>query len=172
VTPSKITAATAATAAVPDVAHGVEEAEVDEPLADETVERRQAGNRDRTEGEEPGRPRHRSPESAELTHLAGAGGVQDGAGAEEEQGLEEAVIPDVQERAGEGELPPGGVGVFGGDEGAAETDENDADVFDAVVGEEAFEVVLAEGEGDAEDGADARARRRSSRRRWARATSR
>ena len=70
--------------------------------------------------------------------------------AKKEQRLEEPVVPDVQETTGEGEPAPGGVAIFHRHECEPEAKENDADVFDAVVGEQALEIVLAERERHAE----------------------
>ena len=50
-------------------------------------------------------------------------------------------------------------GLFHGDQREAEPDENDADVFHAVIGEQAFQIVLAQRERDAEHRADHAQRR-------------
>jgi hypothetical protein len=79
--------------------------------------------------------------------------MQNRTGAEEEEGLEETMVPDVEKAAGESEGAPGGVALFDCDHGETEADKNDADIFHTVIGEEAFEIVLTESESDAEDGA-------------------
>ena len=60
----------------------------------------------------------------------------------------------MKEAAGEAEDDELGMAAGLADEREPEAHENDADVFDAVIGEEALEVVLAECEEDAENGAD------------------
>ena len=130
--------------------HGVKEPQEHEPFADESVEWRKTANGGCPEREEPGCPRHRAPEPAKAAHLPGARGVQHRTGAEEKKGLEQPVIPYVQEPAGQGEEPPRGIAVLRGDERKAEADEDDADVLHAVVGEEPLEVVLAERERDSQ----------------------
>ena len=81
-------------------------------------------------------------EAAEMLHVALAGGGQDRAGAEEQQALEERMIEDVEERRGQRQRrrPVHAVGAKG--ERKAEADEDDADVLDRVIGEQALEVVL------------------------------
>ena len=122
--------------------HRVEQAEIDQPFADKTVERRQTGNGHRAEREQARRPRHRAPESAEPAHFARAGGVQHRTGAEEQKRFEQPVIPHMQQRAGQREPAPRGIAVRRGDHREAEADEDDADVFDAVIREQPFEIVL------------------------------
>ena len=78
-----------------------------------------------------------------------------GAGAEEQQALEQRVIEDVEQRRGERERRRGrhAVGLEG--EREAEADEDDADVLDRAVGEQPLEVALHEGAEHAEHGGDA-----------------
>ena len=45
-------------------------------------------------------------QAAQVVDLAGVGRVDDGAGAQEEQGLEEGVVPDVQQAAAQAEDDP------------------------------------------------------------------
>ena len=80
--------------------------------------------------------------------------MQHRAGAEKQQRLEQAVIPDVQQSARERQPPPGRIPLLHRHEREAKPDENDPDVLDAVIGEQALEVVLPKREGDAEHGAD------------------
>ena len=74
-----------------------EQAEVDEELTDEAVQRRQAADRDRPDQEAEGRPRHHLRQAAQVVDLAGVGRVDDRAGTQEQQGLEQRVVPDVQQ---------------------------------------------------------------------------
>jgi hypothetical protein len=77
--------------------------------------------------------------------------VHDRAGAEEEQRLEERVVPDVEEAAGEAEHDPLRSAERAADRRHAEPEQDDPDVLDRVVGEEALEVVLREREDHAEE---------------------
>ena len=65
-----------------------------------------------------------------------------GAGAEEQQALEQRVIEHMQQRRGEGERrrPRHAIRLEG--ERQAEAHDDDADILDAVVGEQALQVVL------------------------------
>ena len=92
------------------------------------------------EGE--GRKRHAVDQAAQLLHVALAGRRQHGAGAEEQQALEQRVIEHVEQRRRQRERrgQAHGVGLEG--ERQAEADEDDADVLDRVVGEQALQVVL------------------------------
>ena len=75
----------------------------DEPFGNESIERRQRGNRHRAAEEEKGRARHGVDEAAELFDVALARGVENRAGAEEEQAFVEGMIENMKERGGEGE---------------------------------------------------------------------
>ena len=132
---------------------GVEETQVDQPFADEAVERRQARDGHRAQREETRRPGHGAPEPPESTHLARPRRVQHGTGAEEEQPLEERVVPHVEQRPRERQSAPGRAAVLDRHQREAETDQDDADVLDAVIGEQPLQVMLAESEGDAQHGA-------------------
>ena len=102
----------------------------------------------------------RSGESAEAIDLARADAVDHGSGGQEEQRLEERVVPDVQQAAAQAEGDPGRLLRADTDQGQAQTHHDDADVLDAVIGEQPLEVVLAERE-------ERRRRRRCRRRRRA-----
>ena len=130
----------------------VEEAEVDEPLAREAVQRREARDRDGPGEEEERRLREDAAEAPHPVHVARPGDVDDLARPEEEERLEEAVVDDVEERARETEERPLRPARRAPREAGPEAEDDDPDVLDAVPGEEALEVVLPEGEGDAEDG--------------------
>ena len=81
-------------------------------------------------------------------------GVDDRAGTEEEQGLEQGVVPDMQQAAAQAEDDPIRAAQRTADQGQAEAHDDDADVLDAVVGEQPLQVVLADGKGDPEDARD------------------
>jgi hypothetical protein len=127
----------------------------DQPLADETVQGRQAADGHGAEGEKSCRPGHGPPQAAQAAHLPGARGVQHGARAQKEQGLEEPVIPDMEQPAGQGQDSPLRAPLVHGDHGEAQADEDDADVLHAVVGQQTLQVVLAQREGHSEDRAGA-----------------
>ena len=91
-------------------------------------------------------------EPSHPVHVARSGDVDGLARPEEEERLEEAVVDDVEEAAGEAEERPLRVSRRAPREAGPEAEDDDPDVLDAVPGQEALEVVLAESEGDAEDG--------------------
>ena len=116
--------------------------------------RRQAADGDRPDQEAERGPRHRLRQAAQVVDLAGVDGVDDRAGAEEQQGLEQRVVPDVQQAAAQAEDDPVRAAQRTADQGQAEAHDDDADVLDAVVGQQPLQVVLADGEGDPEDARD------------------
>src|ERR1035437_5868671 len=118
-----------------------------------TPRRIDAGLRPRAEREERRRPRHHPPQPAELAHFARAGSVQYRAGGEEQQGFEQPVIPHMQKPASQRQPTPCCVTLTHRHERETKPDKNDADVFNTVISEQAFEVVLTERESDAEHGA-------------------
>ncbi len=126
-----------------------------QPLGDEAVERRQRRDRGAADQEGEGGQRHAVDQAAQVLHVALAGRGQHGAGAEEQQALEQRVIEDVEQRRGQRQRrrEAHAVGLEG--ERQAEADEDDADVLDRVVGEQPLQVVLhqriehAEHRGDA-----------------------
>ncbi len=86
--------------------------------------------------------RHAVDQAAQLLHVALAGRRQHRAGAEEQQALEQRVVEDVEQRRGQRQRrrPAHAVGLEG--ERQTEADEDDADILDRVIGEQALEVVL------------------------------
>ena len=72
----------------------------------------------------------------------------------EEERLEGRVVPHVKKAAGEPERRPGGSVLDDAEHPDAEPDQDDADVLDAVVGEEALQVVLSERQDHAEHAGD------------------
>ena len=126
-----------------------------QPFGDEAVERRQRGDRDAADQEGEAGERHAVDQPAQVLHVALAGGRQHGAGAEEQQALEQHVVEDVEQRRGQRQRrrPAHAVGLKR--HGEAEADEDDADILDRVVGEQALEVVLHQGVEHAHDRGDA-----------------
>ena len=78
-------------------------------------------------------------------HHEGRG--QHGAGAEEQQALEQRVVQDVEQRGGQGQRRRGRHSVRLEGERQPEPDEDDADVFDRVGGKQPLQVVLDERKG-------------------------
>ena len=104
-------------------------------LAHEDRERRHAGERQRREHEERRADRRHGEQAPDDPHVARAVAGDGRAGDEEREGLGDAVVHHVQQRA---------VGPDGAAE--AEPERDDPDVLDAVVAEQALEVVLDQDE--------------------------
>ena len=137
------------------VGQPAERPEVDQELADEAVQRRQARDGGRADQEaSPRSCRHALDQPAEAVDVARAGGVQHRAGAEEQQALEDGVVHDVQQPAAMPRTASAALPVARPDQPEAEAERDDADVLDAVVGEQALEVVLGQREQHAEDARD------------------
>ena len=135
--------------------------EGDQPLAHETVQGRQAADRNGADQEGSSREAHAPEEPAERVDLPGPGRVDHGAGRVEQERLEGRVVPDVEEAAGEPEHGPVEPALRHPERADAEPDQDDADVLDRVVREEALEIVLRERHHDAEDaGRDAESHER------------
>ena len=88
--------------------------------------------------------RHAMNEAAEMLHVAFAGRGQHRAGAEEQQALEQRMVEDVQQRGGQRQRRGKQHAVRLEGERKAETDEDDADVLDRMIGEQPLEIVLHE----------------------------
>ena len=121
---------------------GEQEALQEQPFRDEAIERRDAGRGEHADQRDPGHPGHVMDQAAELAEIAFAGGVQDRAGGEEEQALEESVIEAVVERRRQGER--GQVEQEEGfeDQRQTDADEDQPDVLDRRIGKQALHVVL------------------------------
>ena len=89
-----------------------------------------------------------------MVDVAGVDRVDDGAGAEEQEGLEQGVVPDVQQAAAQAQDDPIRAAQRTTDHGQADAHDDDADVLDAVIGEQPLQVVLADGKRDPEDARD------------------
>src|SRR5437763_4510107 len=94
-------------------------------------------------------------EAAEMLHITLAGGGEYRAGAKEQQAFENRVIEDVKK--GRGECQSGGKQhAFGLErERKPKSDEDDADIFNRMVGKKPFEIVLHKRIKHAHDGGDA-----------------
>ena len=74
-----------------------------QPFRDEAVERRQRRDRGAADEERDSGPRHAMDEAAEVLHVALAGRGEHGAGAEEQQALEDRMIEHMKQRGGQRE---------------------------------------------------------------------
>ena len=131
-----------------------EQAQVDQQLADEAVQRRQPADGDRADEKAQRGPRHRLGQAAESIDLAGAGGMHHRPGAEEQKRLEQGVVPDVQQGPAQAQDDPIAALERPADQRQAEAHHDDADVLDAVVRQQPLQVVLADGKGHAEHARD------------------
>ena len=142
-------------------AERLEKPGIDQPFAGEAIQRRQGADGDGAEDEQRRRPRHAFRQPAHVFDVARVRGVDDGPGIEEEQRLEEAVVPDMQQRAAQPQDDPGRLVVRSAEQGQAYAHHDDPDVFDAAIGQDPLDVLLPDGEGDsrhAGDGADGQRR--------------
>ena len=94
-------------------------------------------------------------QSAQPLHVALARRGEDGARPEEEQALEYRMIEDVEQRRGRRQRGRPRHVVGGERQPKTQTDEDDADVLDGVIGEQALEIVLHQRMQDAQDRAGA-----------------
>ena len=116
-----------------------------QPLRDEAVERRQGRDGERAHQEEGGRARHAVDEAAQPVEIAPPGGVQHGAGAEEQQRLEPRMIERMQQRRRHrhGRRLVLAVGAEG--QSQAQRHEDHADILDRRIGQHALEVAVEHG---------------------------
>ena len=135
---------------------------VDGPLADEAVEQRHAGDREGGHEGGDGGQRHELHQPAHLVEVLRAGRVQHRAGVEEQQGLEQPVVEDVEQRAEEADRGQRrGVGPHRRQQAhaGAGAQQDVADLADAVEGEQALGLFLLERlhrAGEQRDGAQQR----------------
>ena len=120
----------------------VEHPEVDQQFGDEAVEGRQGADGRRAREEEDRRERHVLRKPAQRVERRGMGLREDVARAEKEQALEQRVVERVQQGARDAAQRDELVARGFAQRGDAESDEDDADVFDRGVGQQAFHVVL------------------------------
>ena len=135
--------------------HGsVEQRLVGEPLGHEAVEGRDGRDGERADQEADGRGRHAAEKTAHLLHVARTGGVEQRAGTQEELALEHRVVERVVEGGHEREHGDTGLTERHGGHGGADAEQDDADVLDGVIGQQALDVMLLQGESHAEDRRD------------------
>ncbi|VTR64888.1 hypothetical protein DESC_270035 [Desulfosarcina cetonica] len=122
-----------------------EASQVNEKFADESIEGGQAGDGQGPDEKGHAGDFHPFQQTAQGVDGSGSGFMQDHARAHEKKGLEDGVIEHVQEGAGKAEDGHDGVLGLHADHADAHADQDDADVLHAVIGQEAFQVVLAQG---------------------------
>ena len=115
-----------------------------EPLAREAIQRRKPRDRDGTDQEACASHGHPSQQSPELFDLARAGRDDDAPGAEEQQALEDRVIQYVIETRGDADRRETRLTTGHGNHAGSDTQQDDADVLDAVIRQQPFEIVLHE----------------------------
>ena len=122
-----------------------------QPLRGEAVQRRQPGDRHRTDEKRAAGPRHPPKQTAQPVELERSDAALERAGPEKQQRLEHGVVERVQQRRRERERRP----VFGAartqEQAGAETEHDDPDVLDRVEREQTLQVVLEERVDDTAD---------------------
>ena len=113
-----------------------------QPFRDEAVQRRQAGDGEGADERRPGDPGHAVDQAAESSQAALARGVQHRAGAQEQQRLEERVVQAVVQGRGERQGGERGHAEAAKQQREAEPGDDQADVLDRRVGQQALHVGL------------------------------
>ena len=131
----------------------LERPEIEDQLAHEAIEGWEAADGHGAQREQGRGPWEGPPEPAHPVDVARARRVDDHAGGQEEQCLEDGVVPDVEHRRPESEDHEKRRVRRAADDGQTDAHHDDADVLDAVVREESLDVVLRNGERDSGDAA-------------------
>ena len=113
-----------------------------EPLTDEAVQRRQRGDGHRADEEEERRLGHPLDQAPHLLHVPRVRRMQHGAGAEEQQPFERGMVEGVVQPRDQRQRRQNVVAAVQKHQCRAQTHEDDADVFDAVIGKQTLEVVF------------------------------
>ena len=113
---------------------------VDEPLGGEAVEGRDAADGGGADEEEHRGVGHLLGQAAQLAQVRGAGLMENSAGGKEQQALEQGVVHGVVEAGGGAQR-----------RGQAHRRQHVADLGDGVEGQQALEVMLGQGHGDAHE---------------------
>ena len=116
-----------------------------QPLRDESVQGRQRRDGERADQEIERGPRHAADEASHVVQVAQARGVKDRARSEKKEPLEHGVVERVVERGDQGKHAGCRVAETDEHHGHPQAEQDDADVLDRVVGEQALQVVLHEG---------------------------
>ena len=116
----------------------------DQPLRREAVQRRQPRDRHAADQERAARPRHPPEQPAEVIEIEAAGGPLQRTRTEEQQGLEDGVVGDMQQRRRKRDRGPRGVAGLGEQQRRAEAERDDADILDRAVGQQPLQLMLDE----------------------------
>jgi len=122
------------------------------PFTDKTIEGRQGRNGHAANQKGQSRARHALAKAAHLLHVLGVHLVDDGTSAEEQQALEHGMVQQVIERAQKSQSCQQRVFEGQTHEAHAHAHEDDAHVFNGVVGKQAFDVVFRQGVHNAQHG--------------------
>jgi len=129
----------------------LERTQVDQELADEPVQGRYAADGDRADQKGRGRPGHASDKSAQQVEVARPAAVQDCAGAQKQQSLEDGMIDHMKQPARKAEDRQRRRMDVHAQQAQAQAHRDDADVLDAVIGQQPLEVMLRQREQHAQD---------------------
>ena len=110
---------------------------IDEKFADKAVKGRQTGDCHRTDQKGPAGYGHALHQAAQLIDMAGPGFLENRPGPHKQQRFEDGVIEDMEQAAGKAEAGHDPVARRDPDHAQAAADENDADIFNAVIGQQA-----------------------------------
>jgi hypothetical protein len=113
-----------------------------QPLAGEAVQRRQAGDRHRAHKETNARPRHPSQQAPELLDLPCPGRREDASRTEKQEAFERRVVEHMVETGRQPDCADVVAAVGQTHHPCTKAEQNDADILDAVVRQETFEIVL------------------------------
>src|SRR6185369_3527190 len=124
-----------------------EKTEIDQKFADKAVEGWQPADRHGADTEQERRAGKAAGHSPEQIDFAGPAGMYDRPGAQKKERLEGCVIENMQQGSGHAEGHHGdGAGCLS-DQRHPDPHEDDADIFNAVISQQPFQVVLADGKG-------------------------
>ena len=113
-----------------------------QPLRNKAVQRRQPGNRQRTDERQPRHPRHIAYQPSEFTEAALMRGVQHRACAQKQQAFEKCVIQTMIERGHQRQRRQMRIVVRMKNNREAHASENNADVFNGRIRQQALHVAL------------------------------
>ena len=133
----------------------LQQTQIDEPFTHQAVEGRQGGDGQTAAEHEAARPGHALEQAAELIHIPRSRGMQNAAGAQKEQPLEQGMIPDVQQAAGKSEEGQRGMPVGLREKAQAQAEKDDPHILNGRVGQTPFDIPLEIGQDNAIEGAGA-----------------
>ena len=113
-----------------------------QPLRNEAVERRQRRNSGAADQKDERSLRHAVDETAQMLHVAFAGRGEHPSSAKEQQALEQRMVEHVQKRRGQRQCRGKQHALRLERQREPQPDEDDADIFNGVVGKEPLEIVL------------------------------